>query len=167
MGFMDTIRLRKTDIQKAINASAASFPSSSWVSEIEERLSMLETLETTITKEFEEAMTAEEVLSANPLLYNRMLFHLDRCETLLEMSPCRPNEKPEKEITELLLWPRLQEVLICRLFAFLINLRGRICRYDTGFMSLHLREYIYLKVPHLFEPFARWMLPRRKSKFRY
>ena len=162
MTLIDIIRSRKIAIKEALNNSSIFSESSLWIIEIQERFSLLEDLEASLAKEFQKDGSDSENLALDSSLCTWIQFHLDRCEALLESHAQYSSDKLLKDHTNDLLYARLPEILLSKVFAFLLRIRGRILSYETNFECLKLREYIYLKSPFWLEPLLRWMLPEDK-----
>lgn len=131
------------------------------LAEVRERLAEAQTL--LAEDEATPIISTAHPLGANPARTALILFHLDRCETLLHESTLASAIEQQDS----LLSHSLLDVITQRLCSAMLYLRGIYCRQSVGYEAIGLREVLFARLP---APLARLltpMLPATRRTLRY
>jgi len=163
-----TILRRLENTQKRLKNIDSADSTAALVAEVNDRISILIGYKDTEVDNQSLDGWENIKLGNTPLLTAKIIYQLDRCEDLLNyLEEDHTRITSKRKVSNNLLYPTIGEAIVGRLFAALVYFRGRIFNYEVKCNSPTLREILYLKCPFWLEPFARWILPKRRPEWSY
>lgn len=135
--------------------------------ELERRLAEVERLVARIREGGEPGGDAAHPLGPAPFAAIEALYHLDRCEVLVERAAGSEDATATEAAGDRLVYPSLGNTAFRRFIATVLYVRGRLVRRAVDYDPPTLREVLYLKSPVWLGPLFWRLLPRNRPRWSY